>query len=386
MAPVLKWNETAPSKACCGTRPSPGTVVIPAALAVAEDVGASGREFLTSVIAGYELMVRAGLGVGALSHMMGGFHATGTNGVFGAAASTARLLDLDAAATAHAFGVSGSLAGGIMEFSQSGGMVKRLHAGRAAEGGVLAGYLASDGFTGPTTVLEGPFGYCETFSSKPERERLLAELGRKFAVEEITIKPYACCSDLHGTIDCIRAIRAQAAIETEQIRRITIHTYDKVIRQNSGDGSSSVMAAQYSILFTAAASLFYDLGDPRSYSEDVIVEPRIAELVKRTELKRDDAFQALYPRKMPTRVVVEMAGGQEYSAEVIGAKGHFENPLSREEVEAKFRLLTADIISPAKVDEAIAAIDALDTATSVDRLVKALAPLSNAQEGSRDAG
>ncbi len=100
--------------------------------------------------------------------MMGGFHSTGTNGVFGAAASAASLLKLDTVSTADAFGVAGSLASGIMEFSQSGGMVKRLHAGRAAEGGVLAASLAAEGFTGPHTVLEGMYGYCKTFSSAPE--------------------------------------------------------------------------------------------------------------------------------------------------------------------------------------------------------------------------
>ena len=349
----------------------PGSVVIPAALAVGEDLGSSGEDLLTAIIVGYELIARVGLGVGSLAHMMGGFHSTGTNGVFGAAASAASLLRLDAERTASAFGVAGSLAGGIMEFSQSGGMVKRLHAGRAAEGGVMAAYLAAEGFTGPHTVLEGIYGYCATFSSKPEPERLLADLGKRFAIEEITVKPYACCSDQHGTIDCIAEIRSRAVLGPEQVKRIVIHTYDKVIKQNAAREWPSVMSAQYSVIFTAAATFFYDLGDPRSYVAEKIADPRIAALAAKVELVQDLKFQALYPRAMPTRIEIETVSGDKFQSETLCAKGHFRNPMSAAEIEAKFRKLTAGILSPAQIDHAIEAVREIDTA-------KAIAPLMNA--------
>jgi 2-methylcitrate dehydratase PrpD len=350
----------------------PGTVVVPAALAVCEDVNGSGTDLLTSIIVGYELIARAGLAVGSLAHMMGGFHSTGTNGVFGSAAAAASLRRLDAERTANAFGVAGSLAGGIMEFSQSGGMVKRLHAGRAAEGGVLAAYLAADGFTGPHTVLEGMYGYCATFSSKPEPERLLADLGNRFAIEEITVKPYACCSDQHGTIDCIAQIRTKAEIAPEQVKRIVIHTYDKVIKQNAARQWPSVMSAQYSVIFTAAASFFHDLGDPRSYSLETIADPRIAALAAKVELVQDPRFQALYPRKMPTRVEIETISDDKFEAELFGAKGHFDNPMSVGEIEAKFRKLTDGILSPVKIDRAIEAISTIENAKSIVPLMGAL--------------
>jgi len=346
--------------------------VVPAALAVCEDVNGSGTDLLTSIIVGYELIARAGLAVGSLAHMMGGFHSTGTNGVFGSAAAAASLRRLDAERTANAFGVAGSLAGGIMEFSQSGGMVKRLHAGRAAEGGVLAAYLAADGFTGPHTVLEGMYGYCATFSSKPEPERLLADLGNRFAIEEITVKPYACCSDQHGTIDCIAQIRTKAEIAPEQVKRIVIHTYDKVIKQNAARQWPSVMSAQYSVIFTAAASFFHDLGDPRSYSLETIADPRIAALAAKVELVQDPKFQALYPRKMPTRVEIETISDDKFEAELFGAKGHFDNPMSVGEIEAKFRKLTDGILLPVKIDRAIEAISTIENAKSIVPLMGAL--------------
>jgi 2-methylcitrate dehydratase PrpD len=350
----------------------PGTVVVPAALAICEDVDGSGAELLTAVIVGYELIARAGLGVGALAHMMGGFHSTGTNGVFGAAASAASLFKLDTTRTADAFGIAGSLAGGIMEFSQSGGMVKRLHAGRAAEGGVLAASLAAEGFTGPHTVLEGMYGYCTTFSSAPELERLVTDLGKRFAIEEITVKPYACCSDQHGTIDCLASIRAKTGIKPEQVKRIVIHTYDKVIKQNSARKWPSVMAAQYSVVFTAAASFFHDLGDPHSYDPGTIGDPRIAAMAEKVELVQDSKFQALYPRKMPTRVEIETVTGEKHQAEIFGAKGHFENPMSASEIEAKFRKLTSGILSAGQIDRVFEAVSALDRGPSIEPLMEAL--------------
>ena len=282
------------------------------------------------------------------------------------------LLKLDPVKTADAFGIAGSLASGIMEFSQSGGMVKRLHAGRAAEGGVLAASLAAEGFTGPHTVLEGMYGYCRTFSSAPELVRLVNDLGKRFAIEEITVKPYACCSDQHGTIDLIRQLRTKHGLEPDHIKRIVIHTYDKVIKQNSARQWPSVMSAQYSVVFTAGATWFYDLGDPRSYDMETIGDPRVAAMAEKVELVRDPKFQALYPSKMPTRVEIETVTGEKHQAEIFGAKGHFENPMSASEIEAKFRKLTSGILSAGQIDRVFEAVSALDREPSIASLMEAL--------------
>lgn len=351
----------------------PGTVVVPAALAVAEATKASGRDFLAAVILGYELIARVGLGVGSLAHMMGGFHSTGTNGVFGSAAAAAKLLDGGNANTIlHAMAIAASAAGGLMEFSQTGGMVKRLHAGRAAESGVMAAYLARDGFTGPTSALEGPYGYCSTYSRAPEPERLLVDLGRRFAIEEITVKAYACCSDLHATIDCVRELKTRRGFDVADIKRIVVEIYDKVIKQNALDGTTSIMAAQYSILFAISAGLLYDIADPRTYAEATLRDPRIRELSGKIELRLDAEFDALYPRKLPARVIIETKDGQQHRAEVIYAKGHPMNPMSAAEIEAKFRRLAGTVLGPSAVAEAVERVDALDQAPSLTELARTL--------------
>jgi len=197
-------------------------------------------------------------------------------------------------------------------------------------------------------------------------------LGERFAIEEITVKPYACCSDQHGTIDCITQIRAKAAIGPEQVKRIRVHTYDKVIKQNAAREWPSVMAAQYSVVFTAAATFFYDLGDPHSYVLEKIADPRIAELAKKVELVHDPQFQNLYPRAMPTRIEIETVSGENFQAETFCAKGHFRNPMSASEIEAKFRKLTAGILSPVRVDRAIDSIGDIHLAPSIKSLMDCL--------------
>ena len=145
------------------TRPGagahPGATVLPPALAVAQEHGSDGQALITAFVAGNEVMIRIGRATGHTNEARG-FHAPGTTGPFGGAVAASRLLGLDARAMTNALGIAGSLCGGLLEFARGdGGMVKRLHLGRASEAGVLAASLAADGFAGPRTVLEGEFGF-----------------------------------------------------------------------------------------------------------------------------------------------------------------------------------------------------------------------------------
>ena len=146
------------------TRPGagvhPGATLLPPALAIAQQQGLGGRDLIAAFVAGCEVMVRIGRATGHTNEQRG-FHAPGNTGPFGGAVAGGHLLRLDPERMANALGVAGSLASGLLEFARAGkgGMVKRLHLGRASEGGVLAASLAHDGFTAPDTVLEGPFGF-----------------------------------------------------------------------------------------------------------------------------------------------------------------------------------------------------------------------------------
>lgn len=344
----------------------PGTVVIPAALAVAEDQNNSGEEFLTAVIMGYEAAARAGLAVNPNVHMLRGFHPTGTMGVFGAAAATGVLLKLSSQQMNHALGIAASMASGIMEFSQSGGMVKRIHGGRAAEGGVQAAYLAKDGFEGPTQGLDGKFGYCCTFSDEPQLHLLTEDLGSRFMIDEITVKPYACCSDVHPIIDALLEIKQQPKFDLQQIERIDIEAPTKVAEQNSLNGLTSIMAAQYSAKFTAAATLLRDIRDPSIYSEDSLEDPEIRLLHDKVFIKRADEFDIEYAWKIGARVKLTLADGKLFESTVNGALGSIHNPLTQTQVEQKFKALVSKKIDAEQTEHMIHDVNVLKSDPSLE--------------------
>src|SRR5947209_19501506 len=170
------------------TRPGagahPGGTVLPPALAVAQQPGvdAGGKDLIAAFVAGNEVMIRIGRATGHTNEGRG-FHAPGNTGPFGAAIACGYLLGLDAAKMTNALGIAGSLAGGLLEFAKGdGGMVKRLHLGRASEAGVLAASLAADGFTGPRTVIEGQFGFLRVFCTAWDEAELTRGLGEEFVV------------------------------------------------------------------------------------------------------------------------------------------------------------------------------------------------------------
>ena len=256
----------------------PGAVVVPAALAMAEHLGASGRALLEAIVVGYEAMGRAGIAVGPASHMLGGFHPTSMSGVFGAAAAAGALLGFDGARMNEAFGIAASLASGTMEFASSGGMAKRIHAGRAAEGGLTAALLVADGLEGATDGLAGTYGFCRVFTDDPKVELLTDRFGERWMLDEITVKPYAACSDIHPMIQAAAELRSQHDIDPARIVRIEAEGPTKAATQNNMDGTVSVMAAQYSAQFNIAAALLADPSDPATYQPANLRDRALAEL------------------------------------------------------------------------------------------------------------
>src|SRR5687767_3933794 len=171
----------------------PGTVVIPAALAVAEARAATGSEFLAAVVGGYEAQCRAG--AAATAAMSQGFHGTAVSGVFGAAAATALLLRQSAAELESAFGLAVSMASGVMQFTEDpeGSMVKRLHGGLPAHNGILAAELAAAGLRGPRGGIDGRYGFVRMFAHADDASRLTRDLGEAWEIDQISVKLYACC-------------------------------------------------------------------------------------------------------------------------------------------------------------------------------------------------
>lgn len=330
----------------------PGVVVYPTVLAVAEAEGIGQDKVLAAVVAGYEMIARVGLATGPWSHMAAGFYPTGTFGVFGAVAACANLLGLDASKTNHAIGIAASFASGTVEFSQTGGQTKRFNAGQAAASGLRAAYLARDGAEGPQAALDGRYGFCQTFSPAPDVSALTEGLGSRYMIDEITVKPYASCSDLHALIEAAVAIREQGVAPGE-IACIRGRAPSKVVRLNMTDGRGSIMDAQYSAGFQIAIALTRDPRDASLYKTDLLVDAQLGHLQSLVSIEADPGYDAVYARKIPGSLVIETLDGRSFSHEVETAKGSPYRPMTDGEIEDKFRTLAGRFVSDASLNRVV---------------------------------
>src|SRR5271155_3255017 len=272
------------------TRPGagahPGATVLPPALAVAQQAGvaATGRALIAAFVAGNEVMIRIGRATGHTNEARG-FHAPGNTGPFGAAVGCGHLLGLDAAKMANALGIAGSLAGGLLEFAKGdGGMVKRLHLGRASEAGVLAASLAAAGFTGPRTVIEGEFGFLRVFCTEFDEAELTRGLGRDYVTLSTVLKRYPVHATAHAAVRAVRDLQAEHGFSGGVVEAITVTGNRRMIERHAIAEPADLMLAQYSIPFCVALALYREARDPESYDERALADPQIRALTRRVRL------------------------------------------------------------------------------------------------------
>ncbi len=353
-----------------GAHVHPGAVVIPAALATAERHDASGARLLLGLIAGYEAMTRVGRGIGEAGW---GFHITGVAGPIGAAVASGVVQELSFDEVMRAIGIACSSASGIKSFTQgSGGMIKRMHAGRAAESGVLACALAHRGFTAPLAALDGRFGLLEVFGGDKSRPEALDQgLGENYAVSRVWTKVYPCCGVLHTTAQALHALRVENRIDPASIKSVRVGTNKRAIALNGEVAPKETMAAQYSMPFTAAVALTRDPKDPRYYTGDALNDPVVRELARRVEMYADTEMEALYPR-YGTRAEVRLNDGRTFDTKLLDAHGTPADPCSEDEAKEKFRCLAVITNSDQSIHEVLSVVERLDKLPSVRPLSEAL--------------
>lgn len=270
------------------TRPGagahPGATVLPPALAVAQQVGASGRALIAAVVAGNEVMIRIGRATGHTNEARG-FHAPGTTGPFGAAVACGLLLGLDERRMTNAIGIAGSLAGGLLEFARGdGGMVKRLHLGRASEAGVMAASLAAGGFEAPRTVIEGEFGFLKVFCTEWDESHLTRGLGSDFVTMSAVLKRYPCHATAHAAVRAVRDLQAAHGFAGRDVAAITVTGTPRMVERHNIHEPPDLMLAQYSIPFCVALALFREARDPESYDDTALADPAIRALTRKVKL------------------------------------------------------------------------------------------------------
>ncbi len=355
-----------------GDRPGsvhPGCVVVPAALAAGYGQGASGPALMTAVTAGYEVVARiAAAAQPGLRRR--GFHATGACGAFGAAAAVGRLHGLDAPVMENAFGLAASAAGGLFAFV-GGGEVKRLHAGQAARGGLLAALMAERGVAGPPNVLECPDGFFQAFAG--EATPIDEVAGRDgFAIARCYIKPYACCRHFHGALDALFGILDAEELDPAAVERVEVGTY-AFAAAHGATGWDSMATAQLSFPFVMATALHGRGVRPEHFSAACRGDPAVIADCAKIAVFVDADCEARYPRQRPAKVTLHARGGRCFARAVNEPLGAPRNPLDDGALGDKYLGLAGPVLGAARARATLTLLWRLDELDTLAGLCDALA-------------
>jgi 2-methylcitrate dehydratase PrpD len=317
-----------------------GAMAIPAAFAVAERYGLSGQRTLLGVIAGLETVCRLNLVAPGAIHKAG-FHPVGVIGALGASAAASVTLGLNAQQTTHALGIAGSLASGILEYLTDGAWTKRLHPGWAAQSGVKAALLASGGFNGPATVLEGPKGFFNGFAPNAgelDFASMFKDLGERWHLQDIAFKPYACGTMIHPFIDCAIQM-AQAGIQDDQVVDIVCDTGAGLVDRlweplASKHRPSSAYAAKFSMPYCMAVAYLDRDAGLAQFTPARIRDERLLTLARKISYRIDPDNE--YPRNYSGHMRVRLKNGHEHVFRQPHFRGGTKEPLTDEALEHKF--------------------------------------------------
>ncbi|HEY5064136.1 MAG TPA: MmgE/PrpD family protein [Xanthobacteraceae bacterium] len=354
-----------------------GAVTLPALIAVAEShTRLSGRDFLTAAVAGYEIGPRVGLCMGQ-EHIGQGWHSGATVGIFSAAAGAARALGLDAEKTVHALGIAGTQSSGLMA-AQYGAMVKRMHAGRAAQSGLYGALLAANGFTGIVDVFEAPYGgFCTTFSRSQDRfnlNALSADLGQKFETMGIALKFYSCVGSNHTTLDALADIRKRRPFKLDEIEELVVYgsqvTADHVGWPYKPEG---LTAAQLNLPFCVATLLIEGDVFVDEFTPDCVDDAARIAMSRKVRVVHDPDITALgAAHRHKVRVDVKFRDGSVERETREAPRGSEQSFASADDIVAKFRKLTRAVIADKQQSALVEAVLGLDNLADSRTLIELL--------------
>ena len=314
-----------------GSVTHPGCVVIPAALALAGKAGADGESFLRAVLHGFEAVCRVGMSVGRMHYKV--WHNTATCGPFGAAMAAAALLELDDEAAVHALGNAGTQSAGLWEFLNTGAMSKHLHAGRAAEAGVVAAELAAAGFTGPPAILEGPQGFYAGACPDPDPGAVLRDPDAPWQVHATSIKPWPSCRHTHPVIDA--ALEVSAGTDPQAVVAVEASTYGAAVDVCDRPVPTSPYEAKFSLQHCIAAALADGAVGFDSFEAEA--RARLSALRSRVRVGAGEPYASDYPAAWGGEVTAIFDDGSCVTASRRRCKGDPEAALDRDEMADKAR-------------------------------------------------
>ena len=361
----------------------PNSIAVPVALNMGERLlgtrraGVPGALVLTAMAAGYEVACRVGSAAGT-DLLLRGFHPQGTVGPLVAAATAARMMGLDAAQTAHALGIAGSLGAGLMA-AQEGAMVKRLHSGRAAEAGVRGAELAAKGFTGISDMVEAEYGgFLSAFAGKMNLDRavrgLLPGQTMQWEILQTGFKPHATVTSIHGALDALAAVIRDNGLAADDIRSITAHvshpTYVHCAWPYKAQG---ITAAQMNLYYGLTMIALDGEAFTAQFTEDRIKAPEVLAFIDRIDAEVDPAIEAEGPgARHMARVTVVTTDGRTLSHTERNRRGSPENPVSAADLDRKYNALAVPVLGEAKAAKVKDFVAELDTVEDIRPLMNLL--------------
>ena len=343
----------------------PGSGIFAAALASAEWIAADGEKFIEGIVAGYEATIRIANAVGSKEHYALGWHPTATCGTFGASAAVSRILDLNSSMTANALGIAGSMAAGSMAFLQDGSWTKRIHPGLAAQRSIQAALLAAEGFRGPQAILEGKSGFCQTTSRNPDYSHLTEGLEGRPLILDTGLKLHACCRYNQSAIDAVLDIRKSHDLNLQNIDSILVETFRAAFPLVVEPWEEKInpktdVQAQFSLPYTVAIAILKGRVSFEEFFPENLIDPSVRKMMQKVKVIHNPEFDLAFPKSWPARIKIRTRDGKNLENKVDFPKGDVVNPLSWDELIARFKEHSKDVFDQTQQDRIVEALQHLE--------------------------
>lgn len=360
----------------------PNSLTTPIAIGYAEGhPQASGRDLLTAIVAGCEVGTRVG-NAATTKLFLNGFHPQGTSGAFVATATAGRLLGLDARAMQNALGIGGSMGAGLMA-AQEGAMVKRLHAGRAAEGGVYAAELAKRGFTGISDVVEAGYGgFLSSFAREPNIARLTDGLGTVWETQRVGFKLYPNVTSIHTSLDALRHLMHAHALAANDIRAVEVGCGHMTYVHTAWTyRDAGVTAAQMNMFYGLAGMATAGDVTVADYTPERMKDPALLDFIPRITIHEDAGLEAMgHKFRHACRMKVMTVDGRMFEHEILHRRGSADSDVGQDEVRRKFAGNVRGLLGDTDRDRVVELVERFDTAEHARELCDILAKRVQANE------
>ncbi len=345
-----------------------------ASLALSERMALSGAAFLEAFLIGFEVECKIAEAIDP-NHYVRGFHSSGTVGTFGAAAAAAKLLKLDDRQIGHMLAIASSLASGIRV--NFGTMTKPLHVARACENGIFAAELAAKGFTGGDDGLDGPWGFFQVFGGGADLDRLVPALGKPYTIVSpgVSIKPYPCGSLSHPSLDAMLKVVVDHDLKPDQIRAVRLRAGSNILQPLRYTIAKTELEAKFSVPFLLSSIILRRRAGIREFTDEFVASEPVQRMMERVTSVFDANIEAQGFDKIRSIVEVDVSDGRTLVQPSDDRyRGGPDRPFTREELHAKFADCAQLVLSPARVQQALAQLESIDALKEIRQLVRALSP------------